>query len=328
MAMKEITFLKDRSGKWEEFEKLLKDKHPNPRELAGLFIEVTDDLSYSRTYYPKSKTTQYLNGLAARVHQEIYKNKKENRGRFVSFWKSEVPLSMARHQKQLMLSFFIFAACSIVGFLSEMYDEDFVRVILGDYYVDETIERIRKGNPLGIYGEGEQGSMFFLITINNILVSFRVFAMGLLFSFGTGYELFRNGIMLGAFHGFFWRYHLLSKSLLVVWIHGTFEISAIVLAGAAGFVLGNSLLFPETYRRVDSFKIGAINSLKIVVGVVPVFIVAGFLESFVTRYTNMPLWLSLFIILGSLAFVLWYFVLYPLALSRKLTHQSLPHGEN
>jgi len=326
--VKEITFLKDRSGKWEEFEKLLKEKQPNPRELAGLFIEVTDDLSYSRTHYPKSKTTQYLNGLAARVHQEIYKNKKENRGRILSFWRTEVPLTMAKHQKQLFLSFFVFALCSLLGFVSEMYDENFVRLILGDYYVDETIERIRKGNALGIYGESDQGSMFFMITINNIFVSFRVFAMGLLFSFGTGYELFRNGVMLGAFHAFFWRYHLLGKSLLVVWIHGSFEISAIILAGAAGFVLGNSLLFPGTYRRIDSFKIGAINSLKILIGVIPIFIVAGFLESFVTRYTSMPLWLSLFIILGSLAFVLWYFVIYPLLLSRKLTNQPLQHGKN
>ena len=326
--MKEITFLKERSIKWEDFEKLLKEKHANPRELAGLFIEVTDDLSYSRTNYPKSKTTQYLNGLAARVHQEIYKNKKENRGRIFSFWKTEVPLSMAKHQKQLFLSFFVFALCSLLGFISEMYDENFVRFIIGDGYVDETIQRIKEGKPLGIYGEGEQGAMFFTITLNNILVSFRVFAMGLLFSFGTGYELFRNGVMLGAFHGFFWRYHLLGKSLLVVWIHGSFEISAIILAGAAGFVLGNSLLFPGTYKRMDSFKRGALSSLKIVVGVVPIFIVAGFLESFVTRYTNMPLWLSLFIILGSLSFVIWYFVLLPVYLSRKITNVNLEHGKN
>jgi uncharacterized membrane protein SpoIIM required for sporulation len=326
--VKEITFLKERAVKWEEFENLLKEKHANPRELAGLFVEVTDDLSYSRTNYPKSKTTQYLNGLAARVHQEIYKNKKESRGRVFSFWKTEVPLSIAKHQKLLFVSFFVFALCSILGFVSEMYDENFVRLILGDGYVDETLQRIKEGKPLGIYGEGEQGAMFFRITLNNILVSFRVFAMGLLFSFGTGFELFRNGVMLGAFHGFFWRYHLFTKSLLVVWIHGTFEISAIVIAGAAGFVLGNSLLFPGTYKRMESFKRGALNSLKIVIGVVPIFIVAGFLESFITRYTEMPLWTSLFIIFGSLTFVLWYFVLLPLYLSRKITNLNLEHGKN
>ena len=326
--MREITFLKEQSNKWQEFEKLLNEKHANPKKLAALFIEVTDDLSYARTHYPTSKTAQYLNGLAARVHQEIYKNKKENRGRILTFWKTEVPLMMAKYRKQLLLSFCIFAGFTLLGFISEMYDENFVRFILGDSYVDATIERIRKGNPLGIYGEDEQTGMFIRITLNNILVSLIVFVMGLLFSFGTAYQLFKNGIMLGAFQGFFYKYHLLAKSILVVWIHGTFEISAIIIAGAAGFVLGNSLLYPGTYKRMESLKIGARNSLKIIVGIVPIFIIAGFLESFVTRHTHMPLWLNLFIILGSLTFVISYFVIYPIYLSKKLNTNLIEHGKN
>ncbi len=326
--MREITFLKEQSNKWQDFEKLLNEKNANPQKLAGLFIEVTDDLSYARTHYPASKTTQYLNGLAARVHQEIYKNKKENRGRFLSFWKTEVPLTMVKYRKQLLLSFSLFAIFTLLGFISEIYDENFVRLIIGDAYVDATIERIKRGNPLGIYGEGEQADMFLRITLNNIFVSFVVFVMGLLFSFGTAYQLFKNGIMLGAFQGFFWKYNLFVKSLLVVWIHGTFEISAIIIAGAAGFVLGNSLLYPGTYKRIESLKIGAKNSLKIVVGVVPVFIVAGFLESFVTRYTDMPLWLSLFIILGSLTCVIGYFVVYPAYLSKKINAEITDDGKN
>ncbi len=326
--MREITFLKEQSNKWQDFEKLLNEKNANPQKLAGLFIEVTDDLSYVRTHYPASKTTQYLNGLAARVHQEIYKNKKENRGRFLSFWKTEVPLTMVKYRKQLLLSFSLFAIFTLLGFISEIYDENFVRLIIGDAYVDATIERIKRGNPLGIYGEGEQADMFLRITLNNIFVSFVVFVMGLLFSFGTAYQLFKNGIMLGAFQGFFWKYNLFVKSLLVVWIHGTFEISAIIIAGAAGFVLGNSLLYPGTYKRIESLKIGAKNSLKIVVGVVPVFIVAGFLESFVTRYTDMPLWLSLFIILGSLTCVIGYFVVYPAYLSKKINAEITDDGKN
>ncbi|HEX7415199.1 MAG TPA: stage II sporulation protein M [Bacteroidia bacterium] len=326
--MREITFLKEQSNKWQEFEKLLDEKNANPKKLAALFIEVTDDLSYSRTHYSTSKTTQYLNGLAARVHQEIYKNKKENRGRIIAFWKTEVSLTMAKYKKQLLLSFFLFAIFTLLGFISELYDENFVRFVIGDAYVDATIERIKKGNPLGIYGEEEQTGMFIRITLNNIFVSFNVFVMGLLFSFGTAYQLFKNGVMLGAFQGFFYKYNLLAKSLLVVWIHGTFEISAIIIAGAAGFVLGNSLLYPGTYKRIESLKIGAKNSLKIIVGIVPIFIVAGFLESFVTRYTNMPLWFSLLIILGSLAFVVGYFVLYPMYLSKKTTLKININGKN
>ncbi|MBS1645722.1 MAG: stage II sporulation protein M [Bacteroidetes bacterium] len=319
--MREITFLKERANKWQDFEKMLQQKNTNPNEMAGLFIELTDDLSYARTHYPSSKTTQYLNDLAARTHQTIYKNKKESGSRFFHFWKKEVPLALYACRKQLLLSFVLFALFAVLGFISELANEDFVRAILGDTYVDATIERIKQGNPLGIYAEGKPLDMFLEITLNNILVSFYVYVFGLLCSFGTAFQLLKNGLMLGAFHAFFLKYHLLAKSLLVVWVHGTFEISAIIIAGSAGFTLGNSLLYPGTYTRIDSFKIGAKKSVKIVVGIIPVFIIAGFLESFVTRYTQMPLYVSLLIITSSWCFVLGYFIIYPFYLEKNIKHE-------
>ncbi|MCW8804808.1 MAG: stage II sporulation protein M, partial [Ignavibacteriaceae bacterium] len=111
---------------------------------------------------------------------------------------------------------------------------------------------------------------------------------------------------------------LLLDSILVIWIHGTLEISSIIIAGAAGLVLGNSILFPGTYSRLQSFRIGSKEGLKMIVSLIPIFIIAGFLESFVTRHTGMPVYLSLSIILGSLTFVIWYFLIYPAILYKKL----------
>lgn len=91
-----------------------------------------------------------------------------------------------------------------------------------------------------------------------------------------------------------------------------------VIAGAAGLILGNSILFPGTFSRTDSVLKGGRDGLKIVFGLVPVFLTAAFLESFVTRYTNMPLWLSLSILGGSLLFIIWYFILYPIRLHNKI----------
>lgn len=102
----------------------------------------------------------------------------------------------------------------------------------------------------------------------------------------------------------------------MVYIHGALEISAIVVAGAAGFVMGNGLLFPGSYPRLTAFRRSAKKGLKIVVGLVPVFIAAAFLEGFVTRYTQMPVALSLAIIGASLALVVGYFVVYPALLRR------------
>ncbi|MFL5754080.1 MAG: stage II sporulation protein M [Bacteroidia bacterium] len=312
--MKEISFLKQNAEKWEAFEKMLDERQlNNPKKLAELFIELTDDLSYARTYYPQAKSTEYLNGLTARVHQEIYKSKKESRSRLKYFWKEELPDVMRQHQLQLFISFAVFAIACLIGAVSAAYDENFVRVILGDSYVNQTIENINNNDPMAVYKKMHQADMFIGITVNNIRVSFIAFVFGVFFSLGTGYFLFFNGIMLGSFQYFFYTKGLLMQSALVIWIHGTLEISAIIIAGAAGFAMGNSILFPGTYPRGASFIMGAKKGIKIIVGLIPVFICAGFLESFVTRYTQMPIWLSLGIIITSFLFISWYFVVYPFA---------------
>ncbi|MBA3971749.1 MAG: stage II sporulation protein M [Bacteroidetes bacterium] len=317
--MKEITFLKQNADKWQQFETLISAKGgSDPDLMADLFVQVTDDLSYSKTHYPKAKTTQYLNSIASRVHQEIYKNKKEKTSRIIAFWKYELPFIFKNSHPQLLYSFIIFSVAMMVGVVSSAYDDSFVRLILGDSYVNMTLENISKGDPMAVYKSSTQIDMFLGITINNIRVSFIAFAMGILFSFGTGFILFSNGVMLGAFQYFFYAKGLLLQSALVIWIHGTLEISAIVIAGCAGLTMGNSILFPGTYSRGVSFVRGAKQGVKIAVGLIPIFIAAGFLESFVTRYSNMPMWLSISIISTSLIFIIWYFIIYPIVLNRKV----------
>lgn len=321
--MKEITFLKKNAEKWNEFEALLdkKDKD-DPDRLSELFLELTDDLSYSRTFFPSSTTTNYLNQLTAKVHRKIYRNKKERSGRLVDFWKRELPLLFKKSHKQLFYSFITFAIAILIGAISAANDDTFVRLILGDTYVNQTLENIEKGDPMAVYKKMNEMDMFLGITINNIKVSFFAFMAGIIFSFGSIYILFTNGIMLGAFQYFFHEHDLLYESMLTIWIHGTLEISAIVIAGCAGIIMGNSILFPGTYPKGTSFINGAKQGLKIVIGLVPIFITAGFLEGFVTRHTEMPAYLSLLIISGSMAFIIWYFIIYPIRLNKKITHET------
>jgi len=311
--MKETVFIQKNAKKWKRFEDLLANKFAcTPDERAALFVQLTDDLSYAKTFYPSSKVVRYLNNLTAQVHQSIYKNKREERGRVWRFWRYELPQLMKEAQRPLLVSFVIFSVAIIIGALSAANDASFVRLILGDYYVNMTLENIDSGKPLDVYGNTPQMDMFLGITMNNIRVSFVAFVLGIFGSLGTAYVLLSNGIMLGAFQYFFYQKGLLLTSFLTIWIHGALEISAIVLAGCAGFVMGNSLLFPKTYTRLQSFQIGANKGLKIVLGLVPIFIIAGFLESFVTRhYQSLPDWIQWGIILISFAFILAYFVVYP-----------------
>lgn len=315
--MRESAFVKRNKSRWEEFETVVKNQqNAPPDKLAELFIQITDDLSFSRTQYPNSRTTQYLNSLASKIHGEIYKNKKEDKNRFILFWKEELPAVMFTVQKQLFYAFVIFIIAGTIGAVSAAYDDTFVRLVLGDSYVNMTLENIKNGNPTKVYSSSSEIEMFFLITRNNILVSFMIFIYGVFASLGTGLYLFYNALMVGTFIMFFYNENQLAQGLPVILLHGTIELTSIVIAAAAGFVMGNSILFPGTYSRLASFKVGAMKGLKITMGLVPFFIMAGFIESFITRYAFMHWSIKTAIISLSAFLMIYYFILYPIQLKR------------
>ena len=312
--MREAVFLQQNQARWQQYEQR---PAAGPDELAARFVALTDDLAYAQTFYPASPTTAYLNTLAAKMHQRLYANRREPGGRIGRFWALELPLVLARHQRTLAFTALLFAVCTGLGVLSSAYDDSFVRVVLGDSYVDMTIDNIRRGDPMAVYKDGGQTLMFLAITLNNIKVALATFVLGGTLGVGTLVLLFQNALMLGSFQYLFYHYHMLWTSVLTIWIHGTLEISAIIVAGTAGFVMARGLLFPGTYRRAEAFQQSARDGVKIAIGLVPIFVVAGFLESFVTRHTEMPLPVSLAIIGGSATFIGWYFVVWPRRLARR-----------
>ena len=316
--MREASFVKQNKEKWMVFEKALHNNVKiNPDDLASYYIQLTNDLSYAQTYYPESKTLLYLNSLASEAHQKIYITKRESKNKIVSFWKYEFPLFFKNYHKTLLYAFLIFMSAVLIGVISTLNDDSFVRLILGDAYVNMTIENIENGEPMAVYKSGSQVGTFLGITINNIRVSIIAFALGALFSVGTIYVLFSNGIMLGAFITFFYNYGILYKTS-TIWLHGTIEISVIVIAGCAGLVMGNSFLFPKTYSRRVAFMKGAKDGLKIVISTLPFFIIAGFIEGFLTRFGEQMHWtLSYGIILASLTLIIYYYIIYPIKLNRQ-----------
>lgn len=310
--MREGKFISQNVNRWKSY---LADTN-DPDEQAEKFIHLVDDLSYAKSYYPNSKTTQFINGLAAREFQKIYQHKKQDHSRLITFWRYEMPLLFYRYQKIYLFTFLFFVLSVTAGVLSSMKDPRFVRTILGDGYVEMTEENIQKGDPFGVYKEGMSIPMFIQIASNNIRVAFLTYTLGMLGGAGSMYLLFTNGLMLGTFQHMFFEKGLGWKSILVVWIHGTLEISSIVIAGTAGIILGFGFLFPGTYSRKQSLINSAKDSVKIVFGLIPFFIVAAFFESFITRHTEMPEALSISILLLSALVILWYFILYPRLLNR------------
>jgi len=316
--MNEIRFIHLNRKRWEEFENLVKkEANASPDRVSDLYIGLTNDLAYARTYYPGSNITQYLNFLAQKAHQIIYQNKPVKRGMIVNFWRYDFPLTIYSARKEILVSFLVFLIAALIGLLSNKYDPDFVRIILGDQYVDMTLANIEKGDPMAVYKQMNEVDMFLGISLNNIYVSFLAFVFGVFTALGSGFILLKNGIMLGTFQGFLAQHGYLNETLATVWIHGTLEIFAILVAGGAGIVMGNSFVFPGTFSRGKSFQKGARKGVKMIIGLIPVFLIAGFLEGFITRHTDFPYFIRFLIIGFSVLFILIYFVIYPYQLNLK-----------
>jgi len=185
--MKEVIFIRQNIDKWKGLERVVDNVSAcNPAELADAYTDITNDLSFSRAHYPTSRITIYLNNLASALHNCLYKNKKEKYSRFVTYWTREIPEVMFHSQKELLYSFLVFAVCLFIGVISALNDDSFVRLILGNGYVDMTLRNIENGEPMKVYDSDSPIRMFIYIAFNNIFVSFRTFAFGILTGFGTG----------------------------------------------------------------------------------------------------------------------------------------------
>jgi uncharacterized membrane protein SpoIIM required for sporulation len=321
--MREVAFIKQNKEKWLEFEQAIFGKaKKNPDEMASLYIHLVNDLSYAQTYYPKSKTVVYLNYLASQIYQKIYKTKRTEQNRLIYFFSTEVPLIVYQYRRYLVYAFVLFFACTAIGVISAKYDTDFVRLIMGDDYVNMTLENIENGNPVAVYKSGSNWGGFIAITMNNLYVGIQCFIWGIFGGIGTFYILLKNCIMLGSFQYFFYQEGVFWESVQGIWIHGSMEIFAIVIEAAAGFILGASILFPKTYSRMASFKMGFKDGLKIFLSTMPFTIAAGFLEGFVTRYSlEMPNWLNVVIILSTLSMISFYFLVFPFIVHSKMKNQ-------
>lgn len=282
------------------------------------FMALADDLAYAKTFYPGSDTEHYLNHLISGYQSDINKGRPEKKTGFLSFWMKDFPLLIAQEYKTLLFAFFFFLLSVGIGVFSARGDAAFVRLVLGDSYVNHTLDNIAKGTPMGVYNSSKELDMFVQITTNNIKVSFNAFVFGLFFSIGTLWILFLNGLMVGAFQYFFYQHNLLLHSSLSIWAHGTFEMTAIVIAAGAGLVMGNSFLFPGTYTRLHSFRRGALSGIKLVTGLIPFFILAGWIESFITRYADSRPLLGGVCVALSIIGVVAYFIIYPVFLYRKI----------
>ena len=320
--MLESTFIQKNQQKWVQFEYVcLSPNDYPPSQLADVYDELMADLAFAQTHYPNSKVTTYLNDMTLKVHLAVYKKGNTSTWQSVKRLINEsIPMALYTHRRMLLYALLLFLFGTFVGVVSQLGDSDFSRLILGNEYVEMTIKNINNGTPTDVYNSESESTMMAYIPTNNIRVSLLCFVFGILTLFGTGILAFYNSVMMGCFSTFFYQQGVFSEAMQAVWLHGTIEISAIIVSIAAGFVLGTGWLYPSTMSRKQAFQKSAKQGLYIFLATVPMLIVAGFIESYLTRHApEWPTAVNVGFILFSFVLVVLYIIVWPakVAKSRK-----------
>ncbi len=312
--MRESLFIERNKNKWDQ---LLDQSNTTTDETVAQFVDITNDLSYSKTHFPHSKLVPLLNQLAIKKYNQALGRQEGNS--ILNFFKFDYPLVIGHHIKLLYAALAIFLAFVVLGIVLSFYDKTFIEGILGSSYVQMTQENIKKGQPFAVYEDNDQIFMFLRIMLNNLRVGLFCYMSGFFTGIGTVIISFQNGIMVGAFYSMFQKAGLGFQFFMVIMLHGTLELFGIVLELMAGLLLGYSWFFPGTLSRWNGFKQGLRRSMIIYLGSVPFTVLAAIIESFVTfmgkkgiSFTTNPV-VSFFLIsvlIGSFAFIIWYYFIY------------------
>jgi uncharacterized membrane protein SpoIIM required for sporulation len=246
------------------------------QELALLYRQVASDLSTLRQDRTSAALAGQVNHLLARAHHIIYSSRKSTWRNFFLFLRDGYPLVFRQQIGYVFAALLILLGGSVVAAAFTLANPHFAAPILGSG-VMSSIEQheMWTRSIVGVAPQAASGIM-----TNNLSVSFAGFAGGLLFGFGAFYILFFNGLMLGAVAVACQQAGMAIPLWSFVAPHGSLELPAIVIAGAAGLRLGHGMLFPGIYRWKDSVARAGGEAVRLVSGVIPMLIIAGSLEGF------------------------------------------------
>ncbi|MFW6245456.1 MAG: stage II sporulation protein M, partial [Fibrobacterota bacterium] len=240
------------------------------------------DLSLCRSHFPQDPLCRELNSLVVKAMMHVGSDKEGDVSRIKGFFTNTIPTLINRLRFLFLISFLVFSLSTLAGFFLAKLSPYAANVIAGDRYIHMTLKNIEKGDPFAVYKSAHKYAFSGFIMSNNIKVAFTAFAFGALWGIGTFLILVINGLMLGSIAAVFSNYNLLYDFYLTVMIHGTLELFAIMVAGAAGLRLGQALFRPGKLTRKDALSRFGMEAFKTCIAMVPIFVIAGIIEGYVT----------------------------------------------
>ena len=279
-------FIESRRPRWEKLEttiQALERGRLSASELVGLtrlYREATADLARLQTFQNQEgledELVTYLNHLVARAYSQIYRSSPPRMASLWRFLRTGFPAAFRKTLPWTLLALSVFALGLTYGFITAISDSSFVALIVPS----KLIQQVEGGEVWfdSILAAKPQTSSW--IMTNNISVSFLAFAMGMTFGLGTLYLMAFNGLMVGTLAGLCYTNGLSLPFWSFVLPHGVIELTAIFIAGGAGFLLGGALLFPGDLPRKDALLQRGRQAGRLILGCVPLLVIAGIVEAF------------------------------------------------
>lgn len=271
------------------------------QELALLYRQTAADLASVREDPSSGNLVRYLNQLLGRAHNLIYMGRKVTRRGIWAFYKDAYPAIFRETFRDTFAAFLLFLAAAITGFLVGLGDPGFARHILGPQMI-QTIEKHQMWTHSILTLKATASSA---IMTNNLSVSFAAFAFGITAGIGTVYMMLMNGLLMGVVAVACWREGMSLSLWSFVAAHGVLELPAIFIAGGAGFGIARGLLFPGSLPRRDSLVRAGARSVRLVLGIIPLLIVAGMIEGFISP-TALPVAIKFLLAAGLFALLVLY----------------------
>lgn len=254
------------------------------QELALLYRQSASDLSTVREDPTSTQLAIYLNQLLGRAHNLIYMGRRASKRGIWTFYKDTFPAIFRETFPDTMTAFVLFLVAALAGVLLGAGDPSFSRYFLGPSMM-QSIENHKMWTdsivtikPLASSG----------IMTNNMSVAFTTFALGITAGIGTVWMMLLNGLMMGVVGVACWQAGMSLSLWSFVAAHGVLELPAIFIAGGAGLGIAKGLLFPGILPRRESLVQAGARSVRLVLGTIPMLLVAGIVEGFVSPTTLPP----------------------------------------
>jgi uncharacterized membrane protein SpoIIM required for sporulation len=285
------TFLTQRRPEWRRLEEVLGRvegsglaslDEEQAVEFGRLYRRAASDLNQAQTFVSGEATAQYLNDLVARCYLVIYAKSKVDLRGFVRHLVFGFPAQFRRYFGYFLLAAALFVGGTLFGLLASYFDGDVARTFLlpSDFPMIQPGDDADQGPAIDTGHLAEFSGHLFA---NNVGVTLTVFALGITFGLGTAWLVFYNGVITGALMAVFWEAGQLRAFATGILPHGAVEIPAMLLGGAAGFVLASGLIRARPWPRLDELTRCGKEALLLVSGCLPLLAAAAVIEAGVAR---------------------------------------------